>query len=108
MTAFPALTVLSTPEAKNSTQQFSIMGGDVTEGANSIAYISGQNLPVVVPISNVATDGSMTTFCAEFPYDAGFNRGLTLGALVKGSGPFNSSAAVAAATVNGPALIEVD
>ena len=62
----------------------------------------------MVPISNVTTNGSMTTFSAAFPYDAGFARGLTLGALVKGSGPFNSSSDVAAATLNGPALIEVD
>lgn len=108
LTAFPALTITSTPEAMNSTQQFSIEGGNITEGGNSIAYISGQNLPIVVPISNVTTNGSMTTFSAAFPYDAGFARGLTLGALVKGSGPFNSSSDVAAATLNGPALIEVD
>ncbi|KAL2069402.1 hypothetical protein VTL71DRAFT_14081 [Oculimacula yallundae] len=108
LTAFPALTVLSIPEAKNSTQEFSIDGDNVFEGANSIAYISGQNLPVVVPISDVKIEGGKTTFCAEFPYDAGFARGLTLGALVKGSGSFNSSSAVAAATVNGPALIEID
>ncbi|KAH6722774.1 late sexual development protein [Leptodontidium sp. MPI-SDFR-AT-0119] len=108
LTAFPALTITSTPEAKNSTQQFGIEGGNITESSASIAYISGQNLPVVVSLSNVITNGSMTTFSAAFPYDAGFARGLTLGALVKGSGPFNSSSAVAAATLNGPALIEVD
>ncbi|PVH75361.1 putative sexual development protein [Cadophora sp. DSE1049] len=108
LTAFPALTITSTPEAMNSTQQFSIEGGNITEGSASIAYISGQNLPVVVPVSNVMTNGSMTTFSAAFPYEAGFARGLTLGALVKGSGPFNSSSDVAAATLNGPALIEVD
>lgn len=108
LTAFPALTITSTPEAKNSTQQFGIEGGNITESSASIAYISGQNLLVVVPLSNVITNGSMTTFSVAFPYDAGFARGLTLCALVKGSGPFNSSSAVAAATLNGPALIEVD
>ncbi|KAK0120252.1 hypothetical protein ONS95_011658 [Cadophora gregata] len=108
LTAFPALTLTSTPEAKNSTQNFAIEGGYITEGSASIAYISGQNLPVVVPISNINTENGMTTFCAEFPYEAGFARGLTIGALVKGSGPFNSTSDVAAATLNGPALIEVD
>lgn len=107
LTAFPSLTVTSTPEAKNSTQQF-IIDGNVTRGSASIAYISGQNLPVVVPISNVTTTGNKTTFSAAFPFDAGFAKGLTLGALVNGTGPFNSSSAVAAATLNGPALIEVD
>ncbi|KAH7410629.1 late sexual development protein [Cadophora sp. MPI-SDFR-AT-0126] len=108
LTAFPALTITSTPEARNSTQKFAIEGGNITASSASIAYISGQNLPVVVPISNVETKGNMTTFSAAFPYEAGFARGLTIGALVKGCGPFNSSSDVAAATLNGPALIKVD
>lgn len=107
LTAFPALTVESTPGPKNSTQEFSIQG-TVNQGEASIAYISGQNLPVVVPITNVQTEDGVTTFCAEFPFESGFARGLTIGALVKGAGPFSSAAEVAAATLNGPALIEVE
>jgi hypothetical protein len=92
----------------NSNQLFSIEGSLSAANA-SMAYISGQNLPVSVPISNVNTEGGKSYFFAPFPYDSGFARGLTLGALVSGaSRDFNSTAEVAAATVNGPALIETD
>jgi hypothetical protein len=108
LTAFPALTVETTPKAMNSTQLFSINGTMSATNA-SIAYLSGQNLPVTVPITNVNTEGGRTYFFAEFPYDAGFARGLTIGALVSGANAkFNSSAQVAAATIAGPALIEVE
>jgi len=108
LTAFPALTVETTPQAKNSTQLYSI-DGTVSAANASMVYISGQNLPVSVPIKNVNTDNGKTYFFADFPYDAGFARGLTLGALVQGANAkFNSSAQVAANTLYGPALIEVD
>jgi hypothetical protein len=108
LTAFQALTVETTPKAENSTQLFSIEGA-VSAANASIAYISGQNVPVVVPISNVNISGNKTYFFATFPYDAGFARGLTIGALVNGASPMlNSTAAVAAATIYGPALIEVE
>lgn len=108
LTAFPALTVETMPKAMNSTQLFSI-NGTVTAADACIAYISGQNLPVTVPITNTNTEGGKTYFFAEFPYDEGFARGLTIGALVKGANAvFNTSAEVAAATIAGPALIEVN
>lgn len=108
LTAFPALTLESSAEDKNSTVEYSIPGS-VSASDASIAYISGQNLPVVVPISDVRQANGKTYFCASFPYDEGFARGLTIGALVKGANPkFNSTAQVAAATLNGPALIEVN
>ena len=92
----------------NSTQLFSIDDIGIAAGNMRIAYISGQNLPVVVPIENVVTTAVKTYFFASFPYAEGFARGLTLGALVKGTGPFNKSAQVANATLYGPALIEVN
>ncbi|KAF4630723.1 hypothetical protein G7Y89_g7417 [Cudoniella acicularis] len=108
LTPFLALTVETIPKDMNSTQLFSVEGL-VNASNSSIAYISGQNLPVTVPISNVTMGGGKTYFFAEFPFDAGFSRGLTIGALVQGSMPvFNSSAEVAAATLFGPALIEVE
>lgn len=108
LTAFPALTVQTVPKAENSTQLFSI-NGTVSASNATLVYISGQNLPVSVPISNVNTQNGTSYFFAPFPYDAGFNRGLTLGALVAGANAqFNSTANVAAATLFGPALIEVD
>jgi hypothetical protein len=71
---------------------------------------SGQNLPYSVPISNATTAGGKTTFTAPFPFRSGaFDKGLTIGAIVGGVGlKFNSTAEVAAATLFGPALIEVD
>ena len=106
--AFPSLTVETVPEAKNSTQLFSIEGSVTAKNA-SVVYLSGQNVPVTVPISNINTEGGKTFFFAPFPYDSGFARGLTIGVLVSGSMPeFKSNADVAAATIYGPALIEVN
>lgn len=110
LTAFPALTVETTPMAKNSTQLFSV-DGRISGSNSSVVYISGQNLPVTVPISGVNYDSTSgkTYFFAPFSYVAGFARGLTIGALVKGVGmTYNTSSAVAAATLYGPALIEID
>ena len=109
LTAFPALKTETVPGAENSTQLFSVNGTDVTTNGSSVVYISGQNLPVSVPISGVNTQGGTTYFFADFPYDAGFARGLTIGVVVSGAATqFNSTADVAAATKYGPALIEID
>ncbi len=110
ITAFPALTVETTPTGQNSTQLYSV-AGTVSATNVSIAYISGQNLPVVVPISDVTYDqaAEKSYFFAPFPYDEGFARGLTIGALVSGASPSLSNAsAVAEATLAGPALISVN
>ena len=81
----------------------------VAPDTNSIVYLSGQNLPVTVPISAVTAVGSMYHFKASFPFASGFANGLTIAALVKGVGQsFKSNDAVAAATVYGPGLIEVN
>ena len=108
LTAFPALNVETVPKAENSTQLFSV-SGTINASNASVVYLSGQNLPVTVPIKNVNTSGGKTYFFADFPYDAGFARGLTIGAVVSGANPtFKNSADVAAATLFGPALIVVD
>jgi hypothetical protein len=108
LTAFSALTVETIPGAVNSTQLFSVEG-TVSAGNASIAYISGQNVPVTVPISGVNTQGGKTYFFAPFPYEQGFARGLTLGALVSGtSNVFANASQVATKTLFGPALIEID
>lgn len=111
LTAFPTLTTETIPMAENSTQLFSVNGTSVTASSASMAYISGQNLPVTVPITNVNVDtaANKTYFFASFPYDAGFARGLTIGALVSGTDKkFANITEVAAATLAGPALIEID
>ena len=108
LTTFGTLTVLTTPEAKNMTLDFSV-SGSVSPFNNSIVYLSGQNLPVAVPISNVKPVAGAFQFQASFPFESGFANGLTIAALVKGAGTtFNSTDSVAKATVYGPGLIEVD
>lgn len=107
LTTFGPLTVVSTPEAVNSTLDFSVPG-PVSAFNNSIVYLSGANLPVTVPITAVSTAGGATTFSASFPFESGFAHGLTIAALVKGAGgTFASNDAVAAATVYGPGIIEI-
>jgi hypothetical protein len=108
LTPFPALNLESKLKAKNSTLCYSVNG--IVSAANAtLVYMSGQSLPVSVPIGNVTVTGGKMTFEAPFPYDSGFNRGLTIGALVAGVGKtFNSTDGVAEATLFGPALIEVE
>ena len=82
--------------------------GDVGPDTNSIVYISGQNLPVTVPISTVTSIAGYSHFTASFPFDSGFAHGLTIAALVNSTGQtFPTNDAVAAATLFGPGLIEV-
>lgn len=107
LTTFGPLTVVTTPEAKSMTLEFAVPGA-VSPAANSIVYLSGANLPVTVPISNVSSVAGKSAFTASFPFASGFANGLTIAALVKGAGQtFKSNDAVAAATVYGPGLIEV-
>ncbi|KAL6713731.1 hypothetical protein ACLMJK_008223 [Lecanora helva] len=103
---FGPLNIVAPPVAANSSIIFSVKG-PVSEQNNSIVYLSGQNLPVTVPISSVVPNGDLYQFSAEFPFDSGFSNGLTIAALVKGSQKYNGSDAVAADTVYGPGLIEV-
>lgn len=107
LTTFGPLTVVTTPEPKNMTLEFAVPG-KVSPDANSIVYLSGQNVPLTVPISAVREFAGMYHFEASFPFESGFANGLTIAALVKGAGKtFASNDAVAADTVYGPGLIEV-
>ena len=105
---FEPLTVESMPTNKNQTVKYSVPGA-VAADQNEIVYLSGQNLPLAVPIKNVKCDGKMSTFEAELPFKVGFAKGLTIAALVKGSGvQFTSISDVAHETVYGPGIIEID
>ena len=87
------------------------VSGNVNAGNNSVVYLFGQNLPFTVPIEHVRRDATSgkTYFTARFPFEeAGFAQGLTFAAVVNGKGNFTNIDAVAAATVFGPGLIEVD
>jgi len=110
ITPFDTLALASSnamPAAKNSTLSY-VTSAKVSSSSNYIAYISGQNAPVVRPITSVSTKGSKHTFKAHFPFGAGFSKGLTIAAVVNSKGPFTGPADVAKATVAGPGLIEVD
>jgi hypothetical protein len=74
----------------------------------SVVYLNQQNVPVVEKLENVQISGTTITFNAEFPFTANLMNGLTIAAVVKGSGPFDSPAAVANATLFAPALIEIN
>lgn len=105
----------SSLKAKNGTAQFSV---DPKQGAisssSSVVYISGQNLPVTVPITNYKEYDGTVSFDASFPFEGGadgvgaFNDGLTIAVIVSGNADFPTADAVALATVFGPGLIEID
>lgn len=94
--------------ADSQTLTFNTSCIQATEGPNFIAYLSGQNVPVVVPISNVQVNGDQATFTAEFPFADGFAKGLTIAALVETSEGLYTAADVTAATIAGPGLIQVE
>lgn len=77
-------------------------------GGLSVVYINQQNLPVVEPLLNPTQSGNIVSFSAAFPYDQFEMNGLTIAAVVQGSGPFASADAVAQAAIFGPGLIELN
>lgn len=103
--SFPALNVAAQPKSSDKVIHFSVTG-TLPSGA-ALAYISGQGYPIVVPITNVKTASGKTTFDAAFDGDnTKVADGLIIAAVVDKSQKFANAAAVAAATVYGPGLIE--
>lgn len=86
---------------------FSYKGQGEDPSTLSLVYINQQNSPVVEKLQNIQTKNGVTTFTATFPYTANLMNGLTIAALTKSAGPFTSVDAVAAATMYGPGLIEI-
>lgn len=108
LTNFQPLNVVTKPSARNMTLLYAV-NGPVNCERQSVVYLSGQNLPLTVPIPcPVHGRGATTLFKAEFPFQAGFANGLTIAAVVNGTGQFPNPDAVAEATVYGPGIIEVD
>jgi hypothetical protein len=96
------------PTDQNQTVTFTTSCTHTTEGVNFLAYVTGQNSPVVVPISNVQVSGDMATFSASLPFANGFAKGLTIAAIVNSDTGLATAADVTAAAFAGPGLIQVD
>ncbi|KIW17688.1 hypothetical protein PV08_04883 [Exophiala spinifera] len=101
---FGALNVLTENiQPVDQTLTFSIESGS-TAGL-SLVYINQQNLPLVEPINSTGTKNGVTTFTANFPFNAKSLDGLTIAAVVNSTGPFGDANDVAGHTVFGPGLI---
>ncbi|TVY55519.1 hypothetical protein LCER1_G004277 [Lachnellula cervina] len=78
----------------------------------SLVYVNQQNLPVVEPLQNVTASPAtnMMQFTAAFPYNGTtFGNGLTYALVVCGpTENLTSAADVAAITIYGPGLIEIN
>jgi len=110
---FKPLNVLSTGiKAETQNIKFSFASADAgTEdwASLSVVYINQQNTPVVKSLRNpTKVEGEAVTFEGPFPFDEFKMHGLTIAAVTRGAGPFASADEVAAATVFGPGLIEID
>lgn len=109
---FEPLTVTSQfIPASNTTVTYevnAVENGTVNSSNTFIAYITGQNVPVVVGIDSVENTASgKTSFSAALPFSNGFSTGLTIAAVVNSKRPFADANAVAAATLFGPGLLEI-
>lgn len=108
---FGALTITNPPTAPvDTTLNFSVQpqNGVTSLNGYSVVYINQQNVPIVEQIQNAQNSNGAITFSATFPGADNEMNGLTIAAVVKGSGPFADVDAVAAAAVYGPGLIEIN
>lgn len=104
-----ALNVVSGAKAYDSTVTYSV-SGQIDSSKYSIVYLSGQNLPLTVPITNVSYKNGVSTFEASLPFDSkDFANGLTIATLVDCTGKqFSTLDEVAAKAVYGPGIIELN
>lgn len=105
------LTVLTpSPQPADGTINLVVEPSNPAIGNLSVVYLSGQAQPVVVAITDILHHGTTaSTFSAKFPFStSGFSDGLTIVALTNGTGPFADADAVAASSVYGPGLIEIN
>lgn len=95
-------------QARDMTLEYEVPGHVDCEH-NAVVYLSGALLPVTVRVEEARSADGVTRFKAQFPFEQkGFSRGLTIAAVVNGTGDFATNDAVAAATVFGPALFEIE
>lgn len=105
---FKPLSILTPPSASNTSITYSTSAKNITSSTNSIVYMTGQRCPFTVPIHSITSEGPTTHFTADFPFETGFSKGLTVAMLINGTSTLKTSDAVVNATLAGPGLIEVD
>lgn len=119
---FPPLSVLSGSggadvEGKDQTLVFEADLSDVAADAEKyiggdgsglyVTYLTGQNLPVSEPVSNVSWDGKVVRLEALFPFSANIMDGLSIAALTT-TGNFAAAGELPDATLAAPGLIQVN
>jgi hypothetical protein len=82
-----------------------VVGGDGS--GLYLTYTTGQQVPFSVEITNVAWQGSVISFEANFPYEEYVMHGFSHGALTT-SNSFASADALVPATLAAPAAIQVN
>jgi len=119
---FGVLTLVTNPDDITSAQDsviefsFEVESSSGHSGHHSYAshetlyltYINQQNVPLVFPLEDVKFEGGVVDFKASFPGQSQEMNGLTIAAVTSTDGPFATPDDVAAVTVFGPALIEVN
>lgn len=102
---FQPVTIDPVVEPKDQTLSFGFTAktGACPSKDLHVVYINQQNTPIVVPVK-VTSSG----VDAAFPYTANELNGLTIAALVDNPGPFATAGDVAASTIYGPGLIEIN
>lgn len=95
------------PQPKNQELEFSFTNNGTDVSSLSLVYINQQNLPIVEPLTDVKVQGDKVTFKAFLPFEKFIMNGLTIAAVTDSAGPFSSANEVAAATLFGPGLIEI-
>lgn len=106
---FGALTVdTQNIQPKSQELQFTFKNNGTNTNDISLVYVNQQNLPVVEKPSNIQVSGDEVTFQAYFPFNEFIMNGLTFAVVTDSAGPFASADAVAAATLFGPGLIEIN
>ncbi|KAI7785952.1 late sexual development protein [Diaporthe eres] len=118
---FPTLSVLSGSggldvEARDQALSFeadltSVEGAEKYIGGSGdglfITYLTGQNLPISQPVTNVSWDGKKIKLEASFPFSANVMEGLSVAALTT-KADFATADDVVAATLAAPGLIQVN
>jgi hypothetical protein len=123
ITIFPTIDVLTTATPKDSTLEFQVtltkdevdQHAALTEWRTGqyktedlfVTYLTGQQVPISVPVGNVMWSGDVLKFDALFPFTENVMDGLSIAALTNSSN-FADADDVPANTLAAPGLIQVN